>query len=421
MKRRTVLAFALLLAMAVSGGALAQDVKLTWAFWYGDPVAMEKDLRILAEFTRQYPHIEVEPLGVPIVTGINDYLTLITSLALAGDLPDVFWVQPSMLGGMVERGLVLDITEMVARDELWQERSAELIPFADRIAKYHGRQYGFPRDVATEFFVYNKHAFEEGGLPYPNEMREQGSWIWETFEDVGRKLTVMGNSGRPTRFLAENYNWWSAVRQAGGAVFADDGSHLLLNRPESRQGLEWLQNLTRSSLLPSPGEPAAWVAQESVFSMAGVWSFTYFNSVAQFEWDMVQLPAGVAGPLFAGDEGLGLINAVGAQTKHPEEAYLLARYFADRTAQSIQVEEGNAFPIYRDLVWEYIAAPGMPEHIHEILEYYPSLVVTDKPPQFLEIRSVMDRYVYQIIADQIPVTQGVETILTETSGMFERR
>jgi multiple sugar transport system substrate-binding protein len=128
----------------------------------------------------------------------------------------------------------------------------------------------------------NKSLFDAAGLPYPPAKAEQ-AWTWDKFIQVAKKLTKdrNGNDATSPKFdptkieaygLSLPQDWWgylTFIYSNGGKFVNDQGTELLLNRPEDVEVLQALQDAifvyhiaptpTQNKALPSqaiadPGE-----------------------------------------------------------------------------------------------------------------------------------------------------------------------
>ncbi|MBQ7257386.1 MAG: sugar ABC transporter substrate-binding protein [Abditibacteriota bacterium] len=117
--------------------------------------------------------------------------------------------------------------------------------------------YGIPENCAPFQLFYNKDVFDRFGVPYPtNDM------TWDEVLEVAKKLTsdknVNGRKVVDTKGLmvSEDVEYW--VKMYGGKLFSEDGTRCLINTPESRKGLEYLESLRmKDKVIPSASDAAA--------------------------------------------------------------------------------------------------------------------------------------------------------------------
>src|SRR5262249_19039048 len=141
-------------------------------------------------------------------------------------------------------GLLEDLDAYIARDgvELTDFYPALLEQF-----RFEGHYYGLPRDNDTKVIYYNRDAFDQAGVPYP-----QAAWTW----GVLRQAAIRVTRARALRygFGFEAGHWWRLwVWQNGGDIVDDvyRPSRVTLNPPEAAEAIDFLAGLvTRDRVTP---------------------------------------------------------------------------------------------------------------------------------------------------------------------------
>jgi multiple sugar transport system substrate-binding protein len=118
---------------------------------------------------------------------------------------------------------------------------------------------------------YNKSLFDAAGLPYPPAKADQ-AWTWDQFINVAKKLTKdrNGNDATSPKFdpakietygLSLPQDWWgylTFIYSNGGKFVNDQGTELLLNRPEDVEVLQALQDaIFVDHIAPTPTQNKA--------------------------------------------------------------------------------------------------------------------------------------------------------------------
>ena len=117
--------------------------------------------------------------------------------------------------------------------------------------------YGIPENCAPFQLFYNKDVFDRFGVPYPtNDM------TWDEILEIAKKLTsykdLNGRQVVDTKGLmcSEDVEYW--VKMYGGRLFSPDGKKCLINTPEARKGLEFLETMRmKEKVVPSATDAAA--------------------------------------------------------------------------------------------------------------------------------------------------------------------
>ena len=167
-----------------------EPVHITVMSWLGDPVQSGIE-KMNETFMKEHPGVIIE---YEAVTG-DDYRTVLQSRFAANDAPDIF-----MNAGYYWLDLFGDTLAPVT-DEEW----AQYLPEASkqRWGK-NGELYGFPINLQSISFIYNKELFEEAGITEAPETFEELKEACEKLEAVG--ITPFATCGSTTSKLAHSLN-----------------------------------------------------------------------------------------------------------------------------------------------------------------------------------------------------------------------
>ena len=165
-----------------------EPVHITVMSWLGDPVQSGIE-KMNETFMKEHPGVIIE---YEAVTG-DDYRTVLQSRFAANDAPDIF-----MNAGYYWLDLFGDKLAPVT-DEEW----AQYLPEASkqRWGK-NGELYGFPINLQSISFIYNKELFEEAGITEAPETFEELKEACEKLEAVG--ITPFATCGSTTSKLAHS-------------------------------------------------------------------------------------------------------------------------------------------------------------------------------------------------------------------------
>lgn len=167
-----------------------EPVHITVMSWLGDPVQSGIE-KMNETFMKEHPGVIIE---YEAVTG-DDYRTVLQSRFAANDAPDIF-----MNAGYYWLDLFADKLAPVT-DEEW----VQYLPEASkqRWGK-NGELYGFPINLQSISFIYNKELFEEAGITEAPETFEELKEACEKLEAVG--ITPFATCGSTTSKLAHSLN-----------------------------------------------------------------------------------------------------------------------------------------------------------------------------------------------------------------------
>lgn len=436
-KKVSCLFFVILISLAlVATVGAAPKVKLRYALWDSNQLpAMEASIK---EFMKQNPNIEV----VIELTEWNDYWTKMTTGVAARTLPDVFWGHLAYFSGLVSKGALLDLTPYIERDRL------DLSIYYQSLLenwKYQGKQYGIPKDWDTICIMYNKDAFDQAGVPYPS-----ADWSWNpknggeflqvlqklTIDEKGRNCTEKGfDKNRVIQYgiggLAASEmqtGWLNFIWMNGGQGILDQpyGNKFILDDPKSVEAMQFYADLvSKYGVAPTPemqGTSASgwelFVAGRVATIPVGSWQLSAARDNLTFNWDVVLLPKGPAGRFSCFN---GLAHNIYARTKHPEEAWKLAKWMDGYESQKIISQYGVVFPAISSLVDVYLEATKEkgPDHIKYFIE---ATVKTGQWPMHVnwaQIFDIIQREYELAIAGEYSAKEAVELIKDQV-GPFLR-
>lgn len=162
------------------------------------------------EFMKQNPEIKIEFQG-------RDHDEHISNLKMAtqsDSLPDVFWIEPSMLPEFSENGYIYDLTEEAQSrgiTERFQDGMLDVNMVDEKL-------YGFPSEVMMPCYYYNKKIFQKYELEVPE--------TWEDFLQACRTLSENGVTPIAKGALSNwsVWNWQNIFVRCG---FFDDIDSIL--------------------------------------------------------------------------------------------------------------------------------------------------------------------------------------------------
>ena len=261
--------------------------------------------------------------------------TLLTNLS-AGTAPDVFWIPGTDLADFAKRDVILDVRQYA---DATGHNDGDFYPgpMAQLTTEIATGQpgnalWGLPRDVSTFGLYLNLDLISEAGAPNPIELEASGDWDLAAFNEVVDTVAGLGGEIKGYGQSA----WWGPygawLNAAGGGFFTADRSACGLDSDESIEGLSALRDLySGSSVIPygEDPEPPFRAGTVAIFQN-GRWATPGIRTV-DFNWDVVGLPTGAAGPgnwLFWG------AYVVNADTADPAAAWALVQALTEADVQS---------------------------------------------------------------------------------------
>jgi len=261
----------------------------------------------------------------------------------AGEPPDVAYLDFAQAFPFADGGKILDLTSYFAKQPTDQGVLETSFYRFD-----HGKKLlGTGLATGVILLYYNKALFDAAKLPYP-PATAQDAWTWDKFVEVAKKLTKdrNGNDATNPKFDPNNIetyglslpqDWWSYITfidSNGGSFVNKEGTELLLNRPESVQVLQALQDaIFVDHISPRPTQnkalPSADILMQSgkvAMTFNGMWKVVDFSQL-HFPWGMGALPYFKEPTTII----LSVPKVIFAATRHPDEAFTFYLYISDPT------------------------------------------------------------------------------------------
>ena len=322
----TVSAGALLaLAACAPGGAGSGSGRTTVALMTNNSADWDKQIAAVVKSFRQ-KHADTTVNVLNIADGAQ-FGTKIKTQALAGSLPDLYYVRSFDIAPQVRDGWIapLDDLNEKAGDPLGR---ADFYPGVSAQFSVDDKLYGAPEGLAAYGIYVNKTMFQDEGIPLPSE-----DWTWDDFYELSAAFAKK-EGDRQTRWggfvNAAGWGQLGVMMSNGGGAFDADGQKCVIATEENADTYTALRAAVKSGAIPgSAGLP------EGVDPFAGgllamFMNGSWYAAAAQeaiadkFEWTILPLPKGTTGKREIATAGGGW--ALSAQSKNPEAAWEFLSY-----------------------------------------------------------------------------------------------
>ena len=319
--------------------------------------------QVIPMFEEAHPNIKVnleyQPWG--------QFWTKLKTQIAAGEAPD-FWVSDGVyFMEYADRGALKDLTDWVKRD--FEEKDFLGLDFA---SDPDGRIWGIPREIQTIAFYYNKEAFNEIGLSYPDE-----TWDWDTLLSSAKKLTKdPGSDKRISQygFYSTNWvsgGWFNFIYQNKGRILDETRTKSMLNQPEAIEAVKYMVDMIHKHKVSPTGEVAgSFGGLDAVFPAKVVAMYfnnygmsAVFNQTKDLDYDAAILPKGKVRAV-SYNANPYVINAK-ATPERAQAAWEFIEFFASNEAvQKLWSEGGFGIPILKKVVYSksFIDAPTKPSN-----------------------------------------------------------
>jgi multiple sugar transport system permease protein len=396
----------------------AEPITLRFSVWDGDE-SLKVIRKVLSQFERENPNIHVE------LENISDYAMyhqkMLTEYA-AHIAPDVAMMDMGHFQALAKRKALAPLNPFFEKTPGFDIK-AYYEPIV-RAHSWNGTCYVLPRDIAPMGLIYyNKKAFDEAGIPYPD-----GNWTWDfkerpelkdkDFVWVCDQLTKRDANGKPTRWafasgwpelLAQTFMYSSGGKQAND----DEAPTKVLNTDpkvirayqyasDFMNKLKYMPNSTETSGVLQATTQQLFAQQKIAMYQNGIWEVPQMRKMLVpgskefFDWDITLFPAYADGTRAAPTGGSGY--SVFSSTKYPEEAWKLASYMAGPVSMAAMARAGIAQPAIRKVaLTPGIWVPGPDTPKEQLYPYH--RIFTDKAVPFVKFPPTAD--IWPAVSDRL--------------------
>lgn len=359
------------------------------------------------------PDIEIEPLHIP-----SSYEEKIATMIAGGAGPDIMFFQDEPFPAWVRRGVFEDLSGRFAKDP--SIRMNDFLPQTREYFQYQGRQWTLPAEGGPITWYYNKTLFHEAGLPLPHR-----DWtIQEWLEDVKKLTRDKNGDGKPDVYGVSMPGGWVYNMPwvwTFGAKYLDvnlpnrEVAMARTNTPEFVEAMKFLQDV-RHVLRVHGGNFNQGTA---AMKITGPWDIAGTSAAlaaAGFEWDLAYMPIGPRGDR-ATRQSFDTW-AIWSGSKYKDEAYRFVSFALSPDGQ--RLFSSRAIPARFSALRSFVhpETPWHEEVFVDIMErgegwMQPTIVLWEK------VNPVLDRYVNQVLNNQISPQEAAERMYIEANGLLK--
>jgi multiple sugar transport system substrate-binding protein len=280
-----------------------------------------------------------------------------STFCAGGKCPDVLMAWELTYAGLADRGVLLDLNTMLARDRSFAaELKAASITSLYGTFTFNGAQYALPEQWSGNFLFYNRQLFADAGVKPPPARWEQ-PWSFAAFLDAAEALTKRDGSGTVTQWGF--VDTWVPPYSAGlfgmnnGVPWCDrrtDPTHFNFDDDAFIYGVQFYADLAgKHNVAPTAIDVQSmstmdlFSAGKAAMAMGGHWRYQTFSRADGLDFDITVLPIGPNGQVAQSDIGTtGL--AIAASSARKEQAWEFVKFAAGPVGQAITGESGLFVP-----------------------------------------------------------------------------
>jgi multiple sugar transport system substrate-binding protein len=361
LRRRTLLRGAGMLGAAtvapwLTGCGDEDDNGLTF-FFQANPEESAARIRVVEEFQRTHPDIRVRA----VLSG-PDPMQQMSTFCSGGKCPDVLMAWELTYAGLADRGVLLDLNAMLARDRAVGAQLSERIgPLYDTFTFKNG-QFALPEQWSGNFLFYNTKLFSDAKVK-PPPARWEEPWSFAEFLDAARSLTKRDGSGTVTQwgfvdtwvpsysaglFGMNNGSPWCIPRTNPTHINFDDDAFI--------EGVQFYANLAaKHKVAPTAVDQQSmstmdlFSAGKAAMAMGGHWRYQTFSRADYLDFDVTILPSGPKAHVSRSDIGTtGL--AIAASSPRKEQAWEFVKFATGPVGQALIAETGLFVPVLTSVI-----------------------------------------------------------------------
>jgi len=261
---------------------------------FGDTAEKAAYERLVADFTRHHPAIQVSLVHVP---SQSDYRKRLGADFAAGTPADVILLNYRRYAAFAARGVLEPLGPYLEASRVI--RAGDFYPQALEPFRWQGTVMCVPQNLSSLVVYYNRDLFDRAGVPRPTE-----DWTWDDFLQAARALTRdTRGTGRIDQYglgtEVSIFRLAPFVWQNGGELVDDPRAptRLTLDAPPAREALQWFVDLqTKHRVVPDLVEEKA-ESSERRFLNGRLGMFLNsrrgvptYRTITSFDWDVAPLP-----------------------------------------------------------------------------------------------------------------------------------
>ena len=377
------------------------------------------------EFREENPNIDIKFLGVVGGGGWGSYFDKLSITIAGGETVDMGKI-PTEGGRLaVARGLVRPLDEYIEATTELDAYFEDVSPELAEVFVYGGKTYGLPYDYNNMMIWFNVNRLAEEGLEMPPE-----DWTFSDFREYAAALTK--RDGNNTTHYG--FSFWTAPFGLCPWLFnnglegmmggGDDLSVPLQDEPAYAEVIQFLYDLMYvDESAPKPDAPLTgnFEAGTQAMLMAGRWPLTGFLQNEFRDWDVQYWPQGTRRVTEVGCGSWPIFQA----SQHPEAAWKFETKLLQQESIAYIVSTGANIPSLRSVGYadDFVNLQDRSGRLwYESIdrEDIPVMSVTS-PPDFSEMEQISNRFLSQVFADELGISEALNSTREELQAMVDRR
>src|SRR5574344_1122136 len=187
----------------------------------------------------------------------------------------------------------------------------------------------------------------------------------------------------------------------GGGILSDDTKSLIINSPESQNGLQFYSDLRNKYHVAPTNSQSASATMAQLFlqgklamQVSGRWLVPKYSTDAKFNWSVINFPKGIQGHIVPLDASGWAISSA---SKHKAEAIRLIAFLSSNKSIAKFAKSGLIVPARIDVAEDEFLSPECDKNspysnITKINKVFVNVIKTSKPtPVSADYNEIQDK------------------------------
>ena len=368
---------------------------------------------------------------LPAPSGEADYMEKISTLMAGGTPPDVFFLLARSKADFVDRKLVMDLTQRMAKSKT-AKPDIFVKPMQDAM-QYKGKYWGTAEDYNATVLFINLSLLKEKGVAKPKL-----DWTYDDYRELARKMR------NPEKDVFGGSNWNGSTGPANIATTYSFGKHTYIDEQKNKSVVNSPQSIQVHTLfqqmafgdrsLPSPAAPqkTGLDGDHGYFAVWNGWAnkpwqlYQANKGNIPYEWAMHTFPKG---PMDQREGAQGHLYSIpNTGIAKPDDAWVLAEWIGGTEGWKnfVKIGKGIPLPIADRALWESYYDFLPKDKANELIDFvnkqlYPQYALNvSYPPYYDDVNKALTDSLKQIYsADQVSPKTALDDAARKIDAILE--
>lgn len=344
--------------------------------------------QVISDYEKTHPEIKIEFIHIP-----ENYFRKLHLLFASKTAPDVIFVNNTYLPLYIKAGLLEDLTDIIEEKDYFSS--------AINCFKYKNKIYAVPRDISNLVIYINKNYIKN-----PEKIKT----IYD-LQQVAKETTKRGIYG----FNYEKHPlfWLYFLEYFNGGILSENGEDVILNTPESIQGLQFYADMiNKDKSVPQEWQMAGMTSAQMFINgkiamyLSGRWLVPKFRETINFDWDIIPFPQSEKSQTLTDASGW----AIAKSSQKKEIAFDFIKYLASKETSILFVKTGLITPARTDTAnsQEFLAPNLKPKNSKIFINSLENSKPTPVNESYIQIIDEVTKNITPVLNGKITASDAVK-------------